>query len=99
MVIQDELILEETEADEDTRISLDDFVQEEAEEEEKPIFVVVEDMPTFNGAGVSAFRRYVQENLEYPTIVTENGIEGTVFVKFVIEPDGSISNIQMMRGG
>jgi protein TonB len=97
--IEDELILEETEADQDTRVEIDAFAQEEEEEEEEQqIFVVVEDMPTFKGGGVAAFRNYVQRNIEYPTIAAENGIEGTVFVKFVVDTDGGISNVQVMRG-
>jgi protein TonB len=97
--IEDELRLEETEADEDTRVDIDAFAQEEEEEEEEQqIFVVVEDMPTFKGGGVSSFRNYVQKNIEYPTVAAENGIEGTVFVKFVVDTDGGISNVQIMRG-
>ena len=96
--IEDELRLEETEADEDTRVQIDAFGDEEEEEEEQQIFVVVEDMPTFKGGGVAAFRNYVQKNITYPTVAAENGIEGTVFVKFVIDTDGSISNVSIMRG-
>lgn len=97
--IEDELVLEESEADQDTEVDVDAFAQEEEEEEEeKQIFVVVEDMPTFKGGGVGKFRSYVQQNIEYPTVAAENGIEGTVFVKFVVDTDGGISNVQVMRG-
>ena len=97
--IEDELRLEETEADQDTEVQIDAFAdQEEEEEEEQQIFVVVEDMPTFKGGGVSAFRNYVQKNIKYPTVAAENGIEGTVFVKFVVDTDGGISNVEVMRG-
>ncbi len=97
--IEDELRLEETEADQDTEVSVDAFAQEEEEEEEEQqIFVVVEDMPQFKGGGINAFRKYVQENINYPTVAAENGIEGTVFVKFVVDTDGGISNVTVMRG-
>jgi protein TonB len=97
--IEDELRLEETEADQDTEVQIDAFAsEEEEEEEEQQIFVVVEDMPTFKGGGVGAFRNYVQKNIEYPTVAAENGIEGTVFVKFVVDTDGGISNVTIMRG-
>lgn len=97
--IEDELRLEETEADQDTEVSIDAFAQEEEEEEEEQqIFVVVEDMPQFKGGGINAFRKYVQQNIEYPTVAAENGIEGTVFVKFVVDTDGGISNVTIMRG-
>ncbi|MFP4620017.1 MAG: energy transducer TonB [Bacteroidales bacterium] len=97
--IEDELRLEQTEADEDTEVSIDAFAEEEEEEEEeKKVFVVVEDMPEFKGGGINAFRQYVQKNLKYPTVAAENGIEGTVFVKFVVDTDGGISNVAVMRG-
>jgi len=97
VVIEDELDIQTTEADQDTKINYDQFAQEEEEEEEQQIFVVVENMPSFKGKGVTAFRNYVQRNLEYPTVAQENGIQGTVFVKFVIDTDGSISSVTVMR--
>ena len=96
--IEDELVLEESEADQDTEVQIDAFAEEEEEEEEQQIFVVVEDMPTFQGGGVASFRNYVQKNIQYPTVAAENGIEGTVFVKFVVDTDGGISNVEVMRG-
>jgi|SRR6056297_133618 protein TonB len=95
--IDDELDIQTTEADQDTEVDYDAFGQEEEEEEEQQIFVVVENMPSFRGKGVSAFRNYVQKNLEYPTVAQENGIQGTVFVKFVIDTDGGISNVTVLR--
>ncbi len=94
--IEDQLRLEETEADEDTEVSIDAFAEEE-EEEEAEVFVKVENMPEFKGGGINAFRKWVQKHLEYPTIAAENGIEGTVYVRFVVDKDGSISNIQVLR--
>ena len=98
--IEDELRLEQSEADEDTEVSIDAFAQEEEEEEEEEqqVFVVVENMPEFKGGGINAFRKYVQENISYPTVAAENGIEGTVFVRFVVDTDGSVSNVSVMRG-
>ena len=95
--IEDELVLEETEADQDTEVSIDAFAQEEEEEEEAEVFVRVENMPEFQGGGINAFRKWVQQNLDYPTIAAENGIEGTVYVRFVVDKDGSISNVQVLR--
>ena len=97
--IEDELRLEQSEADQDTEVSIDAFAEEEEEEEEEQqVFVVVEDMPQFKGGGINAFRKYVQENISYPTVAAENGIEGTVFVRFVVDTDGGISNVSVMRG-
>ncbi|MFO8236059.1 MAG: energy transducer TonB [Bacteroidales bacterium] len=97
--IEDELMLEETEADQETETSYDSFSdEEEEEEEENQVFMKVEDMPEFRGGGIGGFRNYIQENLKYPTVAAENGIEGTVFVKFVVDQDGSISNVEVLRG-
>lgn len=97
--IEDELMLEETEADQDTETDYDQFADEEEEEDDEgQIFMKVEDMPEFRGGGIAGFRNYIQKNLKYPTVAAENGIEGTVFVKFVVDEDGSISNVEVLRG-
>lgn len=97
--IEDELILEDTEADQETEIEIVEFDYEEEEEgDEQEVFFVVEDMPTFQGEGKEAFRRYIQQNLKYPPIAAENGISGRVFVSFVIDTDGSITNAKVVRG-
>mgnify|MGYP006301039261 CR=1 FL=1 len=98
VVIQDELVLEQTEADQDTRVSIDAFAVDDEEEEEEQIFVVVEDMPSFRGGGLNAFARFVQQKLVYPYIAQENGIEGTVFLRFIVDKDGSVTNVEVVRG-
>lgn len=65
---------------------------------EKEIFIVVEEMPTFQGGDVRKFRDWVQRNVLYPKIAAENGIQGKVFIMFVVEPDGSVTNAEIMRG-
>ncbi len=47
---------------------------------------------------MSLVRNVVQENVEYPQAAKEKGIEGDVFIMFVVEPDGTLSNINIMRG-
>ena len=96
--IDDELVLEETEADQDTRVQIDAFAEEGEEEEELEVFVRVEDMPTFQGKGLNAFRNYIQQNISYPIIAQDNGIQGTVYIKFIVDKDGSISNVTLLRG-
>lgn len=72
--------------------------QEEPIEEEE-IFFIAEDMPMFNGKDASdGFREYVAKNLKYPDIAAENGIQGTVYIQFVVEPSGSVSNVKVLRG-
>lgn len=70
---------------------------EEEEEDEDVIFTVVEEMPEFPG-GEDARQTFMQENLEYPREAKQAGIQGTVFVSFVVEEDGSISNVEVLRG-
>lgn len=99
VAIEDELVLEQTGADEDTKVQIDAFVETEEEEEKyNDIFIIVEDMPSFNGEGLNAFTRYVQQTIKYPLIAMENGIEGTVFLRFVVEKDGSVNRVEVLRG-
>ena len=64
---------------------------------EGEIFKVVEEMPQFPG-GAAKMMEFIQKNIQYPMTAQENGIQGRVFVNFVIEPDGSITNVTAMRG-
>lgn len=97
--LDDELILEDMEVTQDTEIEIIEFEGEEEEEvEEQQIFFIVEEMPSFQGKGQEGFREWIQQNLRYPEIAAENGISGRVFVRFVVEPDGSVSNVEVVRG-
>ncbi len=60
------------------------------------IFVFPEVLPTYPG-GDKALRTFIQENLVYPKDAKEEGIRGTVYIQFVIEKDGSISNVNIVR--
>lgn len=64
---------------------------------EGEIFTVVEDQPQFEG-GMPAFSQYVASKLQYPAQATQQGIEGKVYVQFVVEKDGSLSNITTVKG-
>lgn len=98
VTIDNEILFDDDEADFDDEIEMYDFdVGEEEEEEEEQIFVVVEDPPTFRGGDVNKFRDWVQKRVKYPTIASENGIQGKVFIMFVVEPDGSVSNVNILR--
>jgi protein TonB len=66
-----------------------------AEKKEK-IYTAVEIQPSFPG-GEEALLQFLYDNVEYPQVAYENGIEGIVLLKMVIEADGSISNIEVMR--
>ncbi|MCQ2336685.1 MAG: energy transducer TonB [Paludibacteraceae bacterium] len=71
-------------------------VQEEEEEEQK-IHVVVEKMPEFPG-GQDAMNRYLSRNIKYPLIAQENNIQGRVICQFVVNQDGKIVDVQVVRG-
>jgi len=97
--IENEIIFADDETNFDDEVQMYDFeLGEEEEEEEEEIFVVVEDMPTFRGGDVNKFREWVQKRVKYPQIAAENGIQGKVYIMFVVEPDGSVSNVSVMRG-
>ena len=56
-------------------------------------FDIVDQMPRFPG-GDAAFNQYMAQHVRYPEVATENGVEGTVTVKFIVEPDGRITHVQ-----
>jgi protein TonB len=60
-------------------------------------YTVVEQMPEFPG-GERALQKYLSNSVKYPVIATENGIQGKVFVNFVVDRNGSISNVKIVRG-
>lgn len=104
-IVEDDVSIENEILFEDDDMNIDDEVQmyefdigEEEEDEEEEIFVVVEDMPSFRGGDVNKFRDWVQKRVKYPQIAAENGIQGKVFIMFVVEPDGTVSNVSIMRG-
>ncbi len=93
--IEEELEIEDTEADEETVVEV---VEEEEEEVEEVFqFAVIEDKPEFPG-GETALRTYLAKNTKFPRVAVENGIEGRVFVKFVIDKKGKITQVEILRG-
>lgn len=88
----------DAEMDEDADIEDSPIKQNEEEETaEEEIFVFVEDQAGYVG-GEEARMKYLQENIKYPEMAKESGIQGTVHLKFVIEKDGSVSNVSVQRG-
>ena len=70
----------------------------EEEEKEDEIFMVVETMPEFPGGQAELFK-YLSENVKYPVIAQENGIQGRVICQFVVNKDGSIVDVEVVRSG
>lgn len=70
---------------------------EPPKEEETKIFDVVEEQPSFPG-GMGALMQWLNDNINYPPIAAENGIEGRVIVQFVVSKTGAISDVRVARG-
>ena len=90
----DLLFSDDASAFDDFEFEVEEVVENIVEEE---IFVTAEEMPTFQGGDLSKFRNWVQSNVKYPQIALENGIQGNVVIKFVVEKDGKLSNIQVLQ--
>lgn len=61
-------------------------------------FILVEVKPTFKGGDIEKFREWVQKKVNYPQEAQDNGIQGRVYLTFVIERDGSVSTVNIVRG-
>ncbi len=111
-VIQQPQVVEvpdEEEIKDDIKVNLDVEVTEEAKveqivvqaeepkEETEEIFTVVEESAAPRG-GMAAFYKYVGEKIKYPAQARRMGIEGRVFVEFVIQKDGSLSDVRAIKG-
>lgn len=68
-------------------------VAEDVDENEE-VFVVVEDMPSFPGGNVSA---WISKNIKYPKGALSRNVEGKVYVQFIIEKDGTVTNVRIVR--
>ena len=81
------------------RTHKDEIIVEEKKPEPKKeeIFTAVEQMPQFPG-GEAELMKYVANHIKYPTMAAENNIQGRVVVKFVVKKDGSVGEVQVLRG-
>jgi protein TonB len=99
----EEEIEEEIEVDLDVEITeetvIEDIVFDDAPEEEvaDEIFDIVEDQPTPPG-GMSAFYKYVGKSIKYPNQARRMGIEGRVFVQFVVDKKGNLTDVKAIKG-
>jgi len=88
--IEDEIEIEDTESDEDEEIEI-------IEEDDDEFFMVVENMPIFPG-GDLGLMKYIQKNVKYPAIAKEYNITGKVYVSFIVDKLGSVTNVKIVRG-
>ena len=100
-VVEDDAEIEEAEI-----ISVDDEVAKKNENadvvveelpEEETIYNVVEDQPEFPG-GMQALMKYLRDNIRYPSISRQNNSQGRAYINFVVNTDGSITDVEVMKG-
>ena len=101
-IVDDDVEVEDIEINVETNQNevIEEYVPVEVEEEEvveAEVFTIVEQMPRFPGGDAKMYE-YLGKNIKYPQIARETGIQGRVFVNFVVEPDGSVSNVKVLRG-
>jgi protein TonB len=73
------------------------FLGQDGSETDEP-FVLVEVMPAFKGGDLGKFRDWVSKRTNYPPEAYENNIKGTVFLTFIVEKDGSVTNVTVLKG-
>ncbi len=66
--------------------------------EKNYLIEIVEEEPVFQGGGVENFMQYVQENIMYPETVTESSIDNRVIIQFIVDKEGSVKNVEILRG-
>ena len=69
----------------------------QSDDSDNSVYKLVEEMAQFPG-GQNEMLKYLQENLQYPEAAKANDVHGKVIVKFIVERDGSLSDIKVMRG-
>jgi protein TonB len=100
--VDDNLEIFDSEANAKTSIDAPVYVPaaasvEEEAEENQPVFIIVEEMPEFPG-GMKALTSYIAKTIKYPVIAQENGIQGKVYVSFVVDTKGRVTNAKVIRG-
>jgi len=103
-IVEDDVVTESveinTEDDKDKTVSISAPVTSTGstivEEEDQVVFQVVEKMPSFPGGDAALFK-FLNENVKYPVIAQENGVQGRVICQFVVNRDGSIVDVEVVR--
>lgn len=107
-ILEDEPEIEDIEIEEDEIIEVPEIIEEEVVVEQE-IFTIVEDMPKFKGcenlSGNEAttctnteIQKFIAKNIVYPPMALENDIEGKVFVRFVVNPKGEVTDVTIAKG-
>lgn len=108
-ILEDEPEIEDIEIEEDEIVEVPDIIEPEEAPVEQEIFTIVEDMPKFKGCenltGNEAttctnteIQKFIAKNIVYPPMALENDIEGKVFVRFVVNPKGEVTDVTIAKG-
>lgn len=106
-IVDDDISIEEdifidTEDDASMGIEIREYVvaaqEEEVVEEEAIPLAIVEEKPSFQGGDENTFTKWVFERIVYPEVAKENGVQGRVVLSFIVDTDGSVKNVQVLRG-
>ncbi len=105
-IVDDDIVIEEdifieTEDDASFAVEIRDYIEyeeEEAVEEEEIPLAIVEEKPSFMGGDENTFTKWVHERIIYPEVAKENGIQGRVVLTFIVDADGYVKNVTVLRG-
>ena len=70
---------------------------EDGQEQDTEVFTICEEQPEYPG-GMDALASFISENIQYPQSAKENGVEGICMIQFVIDKDGSVTNVECLNG-
>jgi len=100
ITIEDDIIIE-TEDDAAFAVEIRDYItytQEETVEEEEIPVAIVEEKLTFLGGDENTFTKWVFDRIVYPEVAKENGVQGRVVLSFIVDSDGYVKNVTVLRG-
>ena len=95
-IVEDEVVIENELEVEDTDTDENEFIEQEEEDDSDEIFMVVEQMPVFPG-GDLGLMKFIQKTTKYPPIAKENDITGKVYVSYVVNKKGKVTNVKVAR--
>ena len=93
--VEEELEVLDLEVDQETEVEFVEMPEEEVTEEK--IFTIVEEMPEFPG-GQEALFKYLGKSIDYPQMAADAGIQGVVYVTFVVDNDGKVKGARVLKG-
>lgn len=104
-IVEDDITVEDNilnlEDDANLGVEVMDYVSEvedEVVEEESIPFALVEKKPSFMGGDANTFSAWVNQHLEYPEVARENGVSGRVMLQFTVNPNGTVTDVKVLRG-